>query len=211
MTQLDEHGVRILDFVECYQRQYHRAPTYREIGAATGLVSNDHVARDLRRLVQEGYLSFSPGVSRSIVLLKTPRARTHSTNPSLFTLGIQPAFGVPSAARTTTSDDLSQLAFGLLEDEKDTFLLRARGNSMSDAMLRDGDLVLVKRGAQFNDGDVAAVYLKQVQRTTLKILKRENGRLRLQSPHPDAQPEHVKPADIEIRGTVLAIIRKRDM
>jgi len=73
MTQLDEHGARILAFVERYQRQYQRAPTYREIGAAVGLVSNDHVARDLKRLVHQGYLAFTPGVSRSLVLLKLPR------------------------------------------------------------------------------------------------------------------------------------------
>lgn len=204
MTQLDEHGARILAFVERYQRQHHRSPTYREIGAAVGLASNDHVARDLRRLVQQGYLSFTPGVSRSIVLLKAPRTRGRSANFRL---------PLPGAANTPPPipDELGQLAAGLFEDEKDTFLLRARGDAMRDALLEEGDLVLVKRGDQWSDGELLAVYLKNAKRTTLKYFYRENGRLRLQAPHPGAATEFVKPSDVEIRGSVLAIIRKRDM
>jgi len=204
MTQLDKHGARILAFVERYQRQHHRSPTYREIGAAVGLPSNDHVARDLRRLVQQGYLSFTPGVSRSIVLLKTASKSKLARNHTL------PAFDPPTV-RPPASDDLSHLAAGLFEDEKDTFLLRARGDAMRDALLEEGDLVVVKRCDAWSDGDLLAVYLKHARRTTLKYFYRENGRLRLQSPLPDAAHEIVKPADVEIRGSVLAIIRKRDL
>ena len=237
MTQLDEHGTRILAFVEHYQRQHHRSPTYREIGAAVGLPSNDHVARDLRRLVQQGYLSFTPGVSRSIVLLKTPRARVRSSarhsssngHSSEGHLGAErsskerlsekrlsstlplPQFGSAGARSISVRDDASQLAAGLFQDEQDTFLLRAHGDAMRDAMLADGDLVVVKRSEAFCDGDLLAIYLKQSRRTTLRHLYRENGRLRLQAPHPDTPAEHVRPSELAIRGTVLAIVRKRDM
>ncbi|MBI4675597.1 MAG: hypothetical protein HY741_28465 [Chloroflexi bacterium] len=203
MTQLDEHGARILAFVERYQHQHHRSPTYREIGAAVGLVSNDHVARDLNRLVQQGFLSFTPGVSRSIVLLKTPRARTRANALPL------PYFG--SAALNPARDELGQLAADLFEDEKDTFLLRARGAAMQDALLNDGDLVVVKRGASFNDGDMLAVYLRQPKRTTLKYLYRDDGRVRAHSPRPDAPPEYFRSSEIEIRGSVLAIVRKHEV
>lgn len=203
MTQLDEHGTRILSFVERYQRQHHRSPTYREIGAAVGLASNDHVARDLRRLVRDGYISFKPRVSRSIVLLKSSRAPMRQAPLALPYLG-----GVePSPVR----DEMSRLAAELFEDEKDTFLLRARGQAMSDAMLDDGDLVVIKRTENFHDGDMLAVYLKNQKRTTLRHVFRENGRLRIQSANPDTQPHYYKPSDLEIRGTVLAILRKREM
>ena len=203
MTQLDEHGARILAFVERYQRQHHRAPTYREIGAAVGLVSSDHVARDLKRLVQQGYLSFTPGVSRSLVLLKTPHARQRT--PSL------PLPNFDANASKPKRDELTEMAAGLFQDEQDTFLLRARGAAMQDALLEDGDMVVVKRGEHFQVGDMVAVYLRQSKRTTLKYLYRDNGRARAQSPHPDAPPEHYRFSEIEIRGTVLAIVRKRDM
>jgi repressor LexA len=203
MTQLDEHGARILAFVERYQRQYQRAPTYREIGAAVGLVSNDHVARDLKRLVHQGYLAFTPGVSRSLVLLKSlPTRRRVSALPL-------PNFDsvMPKPAR----DELRALAANLFQTEADTFLLRARGAAMQDAGLNDGDMVVVKHGAQFTDGEMVAAYLHRHKRTTLCYLYRENGRLRMQSANPGAQPQYYKHSEIEIRGTVLAILRERDL
>jgi repressor LexA len=203
MTQLDEHGARILSFVERYQRQHHRSPTFREIGAAVGISSTDHVSRDLRRLVRDGYISFKPRVSKSIVLLRTPRASARQSALPLPYL--RNADAVPAL------DEMSRLAAELFEDEKDTFLLRARGQAMRDAMLDDGDLVVVKRTEKFQDGDMLAVYLKNQKRTTLRHVYRENGHLRIQSANPDTQPQHYKPTDLEIRGTVLAILRKRDM
>ncbi len=203
MTQLDEHGARILAFVEHYQRQHHRSPTYREIGAAVGLASSDHVARDLRRLVQQGYLAFTPGVSRSIVLLKSPRARTRPATLPL------PRVGVLSAQPKPAPDELGRIAAGLFEDEPDTFVLRARGDAMRDSALEDGDLVVVKHGAAFQDGDMVAAYFKHAGRTSLKYVARENGRLRVTSPIPGAAPEQVSPSEIEIRGVVLAIIRNK--
>lgn len=202
MTQLDEHGARILAFVERYQRQHHRSPTYREIGAAVGLVSNDHVARDLKRLVHQGYLDFTPGVSRSLVLLKTPQTRRRTTILPL------PNFDVVSVK--PKRDETDELVAALFQDEPDTFFLRARGNAMQDALLNDGDMVVVKRGTQFGDGEMAAVYFYRAKRTTLRYLFQENGRVRAQSPNPDAAPEYFRFSEIEIRGTVLAIVRKQE-
>lgn len=202
MTQLDEHGARILAFVERYQRQHQRSPTYREIGAAIGLVSNDHVARDVKRLAHQGYLAFTPGVSRSLVLLKTP-----STRRRAFALPLP----TPNVAAPAPRDELSELAAGLFQDEADTFLLRAYGTAMQDALLNDGDLVIVKRGARFADGEMLAVYLRPAKRTTLRYLYRDNGRVRAQAPNPDAPPEYLRFSEIEIRGAVLAIVRKHDV
>jgi repressor LexA len=202
MTQLDEHGARILAFVERYQRQYHRSPTYREIGAAVGLVSNDHVARDLKRLVHQGYLAFTPGVSRSIVLLKTPPSRRRVSAlplPNFDTVRLKPK-----------RDELHELAAGLFQDESDTFFLRARGNALQDALLNDGDVVVVKRGAAFADGEMFAVYFHQTKRTTLRYLYLDHGRVRAQPPDPNAPPEYARFSEIEIRGTVLAIVRKHN-
>ncbi len=203
MTQPDEHGTRILQFVERYQNQNRRSPTYREIGAAVGLASNDHVARDLRRLSQNGYISFKPRVSRSIVLLKESRARARQATLPLPYL--RRADAIPAR------DDMTQLAADLFAEEKDTFMLRARGSAMRDATLDDGDLVVIKRAEKFRDGDMLAIYLKNSRRTTLRHVYRDNGYLRVQSANPDTQPQYYKPSEIAIRGTVLAILRKREM
>jgi repressor LexA len=105
---------------------------------------------------------------------------------------------------------LSELAAGLAQDEPDTFFLRARGSAMQDALLQDGDMVVVKRGSQFADGEMVAVYFHRTRRTTLRYFYRENGRVRAQSPNPDAPPEYFRLSEIEIRGTVLALVRKQE-
>lgn len=201
MTQLDEHSSQILNFVERYQQQNRRSPTFREIGAAVGISSTDHVSRDLRRLVRDGYISFKPRVSKSIVLLKTPQTRARQNALPL------PFFNPSEQARP--SDELGRLAAELFGDEPDTFLLRARGQAMRDATLNDGDLVVVKRTENFCDGDMLAIYLKQSKRTTLRHTYRQNGRYRVESANPDTQPQYYKPSELEIRGRVLAILRKR--
>ncbi|MCC7161714.1 MAG: hypothetical protein IT331_04415 [Anaerolineae bacterium] len=201
MTQLDEHGAQILTFVERYQQQNRRSPTFREIGAAVGISSTDHVSRDLRRLVRDGYISFKPRVSKSIVLLKSPQVRARQNALPL------PYFN--SAEQMQPSDELGRLAAELFQDEQDTFLLRARGQSLRDATLDDGDLVVVKRTNQFCDGDMLAIYLKSSKRTTLRHIYRQNGRYRVESANPDTQPQYYKLSDLEIRGRVLAILRKR--
>jgi repressor LexA len=204
MTQLDEHGARILAFVECYQRQNRRSPTYREIGAAVGLVSNDHVARDIRRLADQGYLSYTPGVSRSLVLLKSARARNRATTLPL------PFPSTSSSISRGSRDELAGLAAGLFEDEHDTFILRAHGSGLADALLEEGDLVVVKRGESYTEGQMLALWFKRERRTALRYLYHENGDLRLEPVDLNAQVEHVNRSDIQVQGTVLAIIRKRD-
>jgi SOS-response transcriptional repressor LexA len=204
MTQQDEHGARILAFVERYQHLHHRSPTYREIGAAVGLASNDHVARDLRRLVEQGYLSFTPGVSRSIVLLKRPRTRTRATPLPL------PRFGLTTPENSNSHEDLTRLAANLFENERDTFILRANGPAFHEASLEDGDLVVIKRGEEFIEGQMLALWMKNEKRTALKYLYHENGYLRLQSANPEVGPMWAHTDDVLVRGTVLAFIRKRD-
>ena len=68
-----------------------------------------------------------------------------------------------------------------------------------------------ERTDKFQDGDMLAIYLKNQRRTTLRHVHRENGHLRVHSANPDTQPQYYKPTELEIRGTVLAILRKRDM
>lgn len=75
MTRMDDHGEAIIAFIRSYQEAYHCSPSYEEIGTAVGLASKDHVSRDLRKLKEQGDLSFTPGMSRSIVLLKDSKGR----------------------------------------------------------------------------------------------------------------------------------------
>ena len=211
MTQLDDHGARIVAFVEHYQQLYHRSPSYKEIGTAVGIASKDHVSRDLRRLQKQGYLSFTPRIGRSIVLLRNARGY-HRGNASAIPL---PIVGTIQARRPIPNPDtqippLDWVTIGreLIEDEAEAYVLRVEGNSMMDALVNDGDLVVLKPRQTAQNGEMVAVWHKPERALSLKYYYRENGHVRLQPANPALPPLHVKPKEVEIQGQVLAIIRK---
>ncbi len=211
MTQLDEHGEQIIDFIKRYQETHQRSPSYQEIGAAVGLTSKDHVSRDLRRLKELGCLSFTPGVSRSIVLLKrgrSGRGGATSTIPLPIVDTITGSEPLSAADSSLMPLDWISVAQELVQNEPDVHVLRVHGSSMLDALVNDGDLIVIKRKNTAENGELVAAWLKSQQTITLKYYHRENGHVRLQPANPALPALLLSPSDIEIRGQVLAIVRK---
>jgi repressor LexA len=210
MTRLDEHGERIIAFIRDYQEAYRCSPSYEEIGTAVGLPSKDHVSRDLRKLKEQGYISFTPGMSRSIVLLKDTRRRSRGGGaiPVPVVCVIPGDEGEPPAYVENEPLDWVSVARELLGDDRDVHVWRVRGNSMLDALVNDGDLVVIKPKRTAQDGDMVAAWLKPQQMMTLKYYHRENGHVRLQPANPTLPAMQVCASDIEIQGQVLAIVRK---
>lgn len=211
MTQLDEHGEQIIDFIKRYQEIHQRSPSYQEIGAAVGLTSKDHVSRDLRRLKELGCLSFTPGVSRSIVLLKrgrSGRGGATSTIPLPIVDTITGSEPLSAADSSLMPLDWISVAQELVQNEPDVHVLRVHGSSMLDALVNDGDLIVIKRKNTAENGELVAAWLKSQQTITLKYYHRENGHVRLQPANPALPALLLSPSDIEIRGQVLAIVRK---
>ncbi len=211
MTQLDEHGEQIISFIKRYQETHQRSPSYQEIGAAVGLSSKDHVSRDLRKLKELGCLSFTPGVSRSIVLLNSGRSwggAGTNTIPLPVVDTITGSEPVATADSSLMPLDWISVARELVQNEPDVHVLRVHGTSMLDALVNDGDLVVIKRKNTAENGEMVAAWLKSQQTVTLKYYHRENGHVRLQPANPALPALHLSPSDIEIRGQVLAIVRK---
>ncbi len=211
MTQLDEHGTQIIAFVERYHAQHGHSPSYSEIGAAVGIASKDHVSRDLKRLQQQGYLKLRPGVGRSIVLLKNGRGRRGRMEPAIplpIVGTIQSREPIRNPNPQIPPIDWVTLGRELIDDEQDAYVLRVEGNSMVDALVNDGDLIIIKPRQVAQSGEMVAVWLKPSQKLSLKYYYRENGHVRLQPANPELPALHVQPSDVEIQGQVLAIVRK---
>ncbi len=211
MTQLDEHGARIITFIEHYQDKHQRSPSYREIGAAVGITSKDHVSRDLKRLQQQGYLMFTPRVGRSIVLLRNAqgrRGRGERAIPLPIVGTIQTRQPIPDHNPQNPPMDWVTVGRELIDDQDDVIVLRVEGDSMIDALVHDGDLVVIKPRQVAQSGEMVAVWCKPIQKLCLKYYYPENGHVRLQPANPEMQPMHLKPSDVEIQGQVLAIMRK---
>ncbi len=89
------------------------------------------------------------------------------------------------------------------------FALEVQGDSMIDAMVYDGDLVIMKRASEARNGEMVAVWLSDRDETTLKYFYLEKGRVRLQPANPTMQPIYIDdPSVVEIQGKVVMVIRQ---
>jgi repressor LexA len=83
------------------------------------------------------------------------------------------------------------------------FALRVKGSSMIDALVNDGDLVLMEQTSAWDDGDMVAVWLRDRQETTLKKIYNEGPRIRLQPANASMDPIYARAEDVEVQGKVL--------
>ena len=92
-------------------------------------------------------------------------------------------------------------------DPSEAYALRVKGNSMIDAMIREGDIVIFRRQETAQNGDMVAVWLTDRNETTLKYFHKEGSRIRLQPANDELEPIYVDPRQVRIEGKVLSVIR----
>ena len=196
---------RILKFLHDFVDDRGYAPTVRDILRGCSLSSTAVVQHHLNVLEREGYIHRDPEVFRSIQLLD--RKNTIRV-PLLGSIAAGEPIPVPSS-ETWTSEavEVLQLTEELTQG-KEVYALKVSGLSMMDALIDDGDIVLMEPANTAEDGDVVAAWLKDKQEVTLKRFFQETGRICLQPANSQMKPLYVNPEDIEIQGRVIGVIRK---
>ncbi len=221
-TKLSERQRGILRFMETYVEQHGYPPTIREIGLATGINSTSVVNYNLNKLVSAGYLSRSARASRGIRLVKSSTGKGKGNvipvQPAAFASKV-PLIGQIVASEPVQipddmghyydSDSMLDVPLTMLRgvDSAEVYALRVKGDSMIDAMIRNGDIVLFRRQNTASDGDMVAVWLDERGETTLKYFYHEGETVRLQPAHPTMAPIYVEAAHCHIQGRVLSVIR----
>lgn len=218
--KLSERQRNILRFMQRYMDQFGYPPTIREIGEATTINSTSVVNYNLNKLVSAGYLERSDRVSRGLRLVgeipgadkrRVKAARSAATVPLIGQIVASEPVSVPEdTGHYYTEEDMIEVPPMLLQgvDAGDIYALRVKGDSMIDAMIRDGDIVIMRRQETANNGDMVAVWLRERSETTLKHFYNEGSRIRLQPAHPTMDAIYVNPENCLIRGRVLSVIRR---
>jgi len=211
---LPERQQRVLDYIKHHIATHGFPPTVREIGEAIGVSSTSLVSYYLKRLEEGGYIMREPSISRAIQL---PPERTTEVSIkvtdddnllSIPFLGYIAA-GVPISVEAfagTETIEINRALFG--RDVSDLFALRVQGNSMIDALINDGDLVILKHQDRVENGQMAAVWLVSTEETTLKKVYYEGERIRLQPANPTMDPIYVPAEDVQVQGKVVLVIRQ---
>ena len=203
----------MLEFIQRFTRDHRYPPTIREIGQEVGISSTSVVNYNLNILEREGLIERDKEVSRGIKLIGAVAQALDPRNlvsvPLLGRIAAGEPIPVPSSDFATMGDETIELTRGLLPaDMTGIYALQVRGTSMVDAMIGDGDIVVMRHQNTARNGELVAVWLRDQGETTLKRFYLENGRVRLQPENPTMTPIYQDPANVEIQGKVVLVVRR---
>lgn len=202
----------ILRYIRDFASEHSRPPTVREIQAALGISSTSVVDYNLNQLVEKGELRRNRNISRGIELTEpAPLLRDDSVSvPIMGTIAAGAPIEVPeSLPDPQTWGDTIDLNPSFMDLRTEgLFALRVKGHSMVDALIDDGDIVLMRHQETAENGETVAVWIESEKTTTLKRFYREVGRVRLQPANVTMQPIYADPDDVSIQGKLVGVIRR---
>lgn len=220
--ELSEKHIRILEFLAKYMEDNDRPPSIREICSEVGISSTSVVNYDLDQLEKRGYIIRDGRVSRGLRLTEKVKEVLGAFG-DLFRIPILGpiAAGLPlpdlqpgTTFLTENEANAVEIARSLLpakEKGNDLYALEVKGDSMIDAMINDGDIVVMKPAVEARNGEMVAVWLPENNEATLKYFFKEKDRYRLQPANPTMDPIYInRNKPLEIKGKVVMVIRKMD-
>jgi repressor LexA len=191
----------ILTFIQRYTDAHGYPPSVREIGQALGLTSSSTVHSHLSALEKKGFLRRDPSKPRALEILKDERDIPAKKVVPLPVVG-QVTAGLPILAQQNIEDYFPLPQEFVRSDE--CFILKVRGDSMVDAGIYDGDMLVVRKQQTAKDRDI--VVARMEDEATVKRFFREDGRIRLQPENPRMEP--IITRDVAIEGVALAVIHR---
>ena len=202
MKDLSPKQRDMLDFLRRFIRDKNYPPSIRDIQEECGISSTSVVDYNLKALERMGYIHRDREVSRAIELLDGSGRRPRMVSvPVLGQIAAGQPIPVPEGAMDYS--DVVEVSEDVTRGRQDVFALRVKGNSMVDALVEDGDTVIMQQARTANDGDMVAAWLKQEQEVTLKKFYREGSRVRLQPANESMKPIYTSADNVEIQGKVL--------
>lgn len=230
---LSERHRKIMQYLTEFIDELGYSPSIREIGDAIDVKSTSLVDYYLNQLEEKEYITREGRISRSIRVLKPihnpakalgkklgeAAKAVNALTDSLISIPISGRI-VASTPIPMPSSDFNyfdsesgvEIARSLLparEKLNELFALEVQGDSMIDAMVNDGDIIIMRPAQQASNGEMVAVWLDDKDETTLKYFYKENNRIRLQPANPTMNPIYVEnPAALRIMGKVVMVIRQ---
>jgi repressor LexA len=200
-----ERQARILDVIQNFTDEHGYPPSVREIGERVGLSSSSTVQSHLKALEKRGLVHRDPTKPRALITTG-PRARANKTS-SRAEYGVLPIVGKVAAGVPITASENLEGEYAVpaaFVRSKDAFMLRVQGDSMIEAAILDGDMIVVTPQPHAENGEIVVAMIDG--EATVKRFFREAGRVRLQPENRSMQPMYA--VDVTILGRVEAVLRK---
>jgi repressor LexA len=206
MKDLSDRQAAILDYIARFLDDNDYPPTIRDIQNALGISSTSVVDYNLKVLEQRNYIRRNKNISRGIEVVH----KTSKNNIVAIPVVGQIAAGlpIPVPEDLQTADwEMINLSPDMLPPGGEVFALRVKGLSMIDALINDGDIVVLKKQETCDSGDTVAVWLKDEKETTLKKFYQEGSRVRLQPANSTMEPIYTAADNVEIQGKLVTVVR----
>ncbi|MFA6991773.1 MAG: transcriptional repressor LexA [Candidatus Gracilibacteria bacterium] len=206
---LTEKQEAVRDFIEEYQLNYGKSPTLKEMREHFKVSSDNSILKHLKALEEKGVIE-KDDTPRGIKMLKAVRERF---NAAAETLKLPILGAIPAGGPVLTDEYIENwvnigadiAGSGALKNPNNYFMLRVTGNSMIDAGIFEGDLVIANSKKQPQNGDIVVALIDEAN--TLKRLVKQNGRVYLKAENP--QYKDIYPlSELSVQGVVTALIRQ---
>ena len=196
---LSDAQKELYEWIKSYMTNYHHSPSIRQMMQAMGLRSPAPIQSRLKHLQQKGFISWQEGKARTLQIVDE-------------VLGGVPIMGSVAAGGLieTYSDINENLDFSEILKKKNIFALTVNGDSMIDACIADGDMVLMEKitdSYSLRNGTIVSAMVPGLG-TTLKYFFKRNGKIFLEAANPSYEPIELDLNAVVFQGKLLAVWRK---
>jgi repressor LexA len=212
-AELSEKQRRMVDFICNFWAENNFSSSVRDIVAGCGLSSTSVVDYNLRILEKKGIIRRHKDVSRGIEVPSFARPGNSMNIPVIGLIAAGCPIPVPDndAWDVAAGAETIEVTRDIIRGREGVYALKVKGNSMIEDLINDGDIILLQSVSIVENGETAAVWLKNEKEATLKRFYRESsGKIRLQPANSQMRPIYVSPDNVEIQGRVIAVIRQMD-
>jgi repressor LexA len=207
MDSISVRQRQILDFIRQFIEERGYSPSVRDVVKGCDISSTSLAQYHLSALETHGHIRRQRDISRSISLSSS--YLPGRSIPFLGTIAAGEPIPVPAADTWVTApDEVLDIPEHLTGRRDKLYGVKVKGTSMIDALIDDGDFVIMQATSTAEDGEMVAVWLKDRQEVTLKKIYHESGRVCLKPANSLMQPIYCKPKNVEIQGRVVAVFRK---
>jgi len=197
----------ILAFLEAFISEHDYPPSIRDIQVGCNISSTSVVDYNLKRLEEKGYIRRDREVSRAIELLNGQGERRRRT-VSVPILGpIAAGIPIPANPDAMAPEDVIELTEDQTRGKSNLYALRVQGTSMIDALINDGDIVVIEPRDSADPGEMVAAWIEDRGETTLKKFYPEGARVRLQPMNSTMEPIYEDARNVRVQGRVVATLR----
>jgi repressor LexA len=205
---LSDRQRNILRFIKSFMLDNGYPPTIREICKGADISSTSVVNYNLDALQRAGQIFRDRTVSRGIRLADDSPSRR--ADVVMIPLLGRIAAGEPLLPFTDAVDpeDTIELTSDLVPSDENLYALKVKGDSMIDALINDGDIVIMRHTEEANNGDMVAAWLINEEETTLKRFFKESSQVRLQPENKNYPPIYVAPDNVRVMGRVVTVVRQ---